>query len=299
MFWFGHWPSVPPWARGKKAKERRRTALFSNLDDLVEGAQAKTTKYATKYAVKVIFAFNYYNKILKITFCFFEKMYNKIKRELRATDCECFEIKFYTDRLPCFGCQMFKKWPFKLGRKYQTAHQNDGFNALRLCCSKLNPACFSVLWFQTSKTSQGTMSDSTSQPSSRTAKSGKFTIKRSDIHLEVLSLQNRKSFEYFLCFYRTLDISPKDLEGFKADIAFIYTTLACSLWFDFCNAKFHWFLGYQMCLLMVSRKDHCLERVLRKSFLIQKSINKIPFICRINFEKYFIKAIENFFPVFA
>ena len=40
-----------------------------------------------------------------------------------------------------FGCQMFKKWPFKLGRMYQTAHQNDGLNALRLCCSKLNPAC--------------------------------------------------------------------------------------------------------------------------------------------------------------
>ena len=62
------------------------------------------------------------------------------------------------------------------------------------------------------------MSDSTSQPSSRTAKSGKFTsllraIKRSGIHLEVLSLQNRKSFEYFLCFHRTLGISPKDLEG--------------------------------------------------------------------------------------
>ena len=58
-----------------KAKERRTTALISKLDDLVEGAQAKT-KYATKYAVnvfKVIFAFNYHNKILKITFCFFLK----------------------------------------------------------------------------------------------------------------------------------------------------------------------------------------------------------------------------------
>ena len=42
-------------------------------------------------------------------------MYNKIKRELCATECECFEIKFYTaDRLPCFGCQMFKKWPLNL-----------------------------------------------------------------------------------------------------------------------------------------------------------------------------------------
>ena len=134
-FWFGDWQSLPFWARGKKAKERRTTALVSNLDDLVEGAQAKTTKYATKYAVnvfKVIFAFNYYNKILKITLCTIKLNAN----------CECFEIKFYTtDRLPCFGCQMFKKWPFKLARMYQTAHQNDGFNALRLCWSKLNPVC--------------------------------------------------------------------------------------------------------------------------------------------------------------
>ena len=41
-------------------EERTTTALVSNLDDLVEGAQAKTTKYATKCAVnvfKVIFAF--------------------------------------------------------------------------------------------------------------------------------------------------------------------------------------------------------------------------------------------------
>ena len=78
------------------------------------------------------------------------------------------------------------------------------------------------------------MSDSTSQPSSRAAKSDKFAllsrvIKHSDIHLEVLFLQKRKSFEYFFCFHRTLGISPKDLEGFKADIAFIYTTHACSL----------------------------------------------------------------------
>ena len=58
----------------KESKKRRTTALVSNVDDLVEGAQAKTTKYATKYGVnvfKVIFAFNYYNKILKLTFCFF------------------------------------------------------------------------------------------------------------------------------------------------------------------------------------------------------------------------------------
>ena len=133
-----------------------------------------------------------------------------------------------------FWLSMFKKWPFKLGRMYQTAHQNNGFNALRLCCSKLNPACLCYDSKRAKLHKARWVNHSTSQPSSRTAKSGKFTslsraIKRSDIHLEVLSSQNRKSFEYFLCFQRTLGISPKDLEGFKADIAFIYTTLTCSL----------------------------------------------------------------------
>ena len=73
-------PSEPEERKQKKEEQQR-------LLDLVEGAQAnKTTKYPTKYAVnvfKVIFSFNYYNKILKITFCFFKKMYNKIKRELQ------------------------------------------------------------------------------------------------------------------------------------------------------------------------------------------------------------------------
>ena len=69
------------------------------------------------------------------------------------------------------------------------------------------------------------MSDSTSQPSSRIAKSGKFTslsraIKRSDIRLEVLSLQNRKSFEYFLCFHQTLSISPKDYANPRLRLGF-------------------------------------------------------------------------------
>ena len=170
-----------------------------------------------------------------------------------------------------------------------------------------------MLWFQTSKTSKDTVSDSTSQPSSRTSKSGKFAllsraIKHRDIHLEVLSLHNRKSFEYFFCFHRTLGISPgKDLEGFKAHIAFLYTALACSLAistnlnFDltFVTGNFIGSCVIRCAFWFVSRKDDCLERVLRNSFCIKKLINKFPFICRINFENYFIKAIENFFPVFA
>ena len=90
------------------------------------------------------------------------------------------------------------------------------------------------------------MSDSTSQLSSRTAKSGKFAllsraIKHSDIHLEVLSLQNCKSFEYFFCFHRTLGISPKDLEGFKANIVSFCSPIL--LVRALSDARFDWLVG--------------------------------------------------------
>ena len=58
--------------------------------------------------------------------------------------------QIYTaDRLPWFGCQMFAKWPLKLWRIYQTAHQSDVFKALRLYFSKLDPACAIILNQQT------------------------------------------------------------------------------------------------------------------------------------------------------
>ena len=66
-------PSEPDERKQKKEEQQRLLVLQTKL---VEGAQAKTTKYATKYAVnvfKVVFAFIYYNKILKIRFCFFKK----------------------------------------------------------------------------------------------------------------------------------------------------------------------------------------------------------------------------------
>ena len=68
-------PSEPEERKQKKEEQQRFACIVSKLDDLVVGAQAKTTKYVTKYAVnvfKAIFAFNYYNKILKITFFFKE-----------------------------------------------------------------------------------------------------------------------------------------------------------------------------------------------------------------------------------
>ena len=142
-----------------------------------------------------------------------------------------------------------------------------------------------LLWFLTSKTSRGTMSDSTSQPSSRAAKSGKFTlllraIKHSDFHLEVLSLGNSKFFELSICFHRTLDISKplKDLGGFKTDIPFIYTTLASlpalstnlNLILTFLTWNFIGPCVIRCALWLVSRKNDCPQRVLRKYFWIKR-----------------------------
>ena len=47
-------PSEPEEREQKKEEKQRFACLdVSELDDLVEEAQAKTTKYATKYAVNV------------------------------------------------------------------------------------------------------------------------------------------------------------------------------------------------------------------------------------------------------
>ena len=90
----GHlFPSEP---KGKKSKRKKNHSAgfacldVNELDDLVEGAQAKATKYATKYAVNV-FQGNFLHLITTIKFSkthsFLKKMYKKIKRGLYATDC--------------------------------------------------------------------------------------------------------------------------------------------------------------------------------------------------------------------
>ena len=100
---------------------------------------------------------------------------------------------------------------------YQTAHQNDGFNALRLYWSKLNPACLRY--------------------DSKPAKLHK-TWWAIQLLNHLFGLPNRASLHYFeersstvtfilkffpyrivklfyfFCFHRALGISPKDLEGF-------------------------------------------------------------------------------------
>ena len=52
-------PSDPKERKQKKEQQRFACLDVRKLDDLVEGAQAKTTKYATKYAVNV-FQGNFY-----------------------------------------------------------------------------------------------------------------------------------------------------------------------------------------------------------------------------------------------
>ena len=141
------------------------------------------------------------------------------------------------------------------------------------------PDSSSLLWFQTSKDEQFNFSTIFSG-----CQIGQVCVTfKSDqpqgFHLKVLSLQSCTSFENFFCFHLTLGISPKDLEGFKADIAFIYTALACSLVIlpqilTFVTWNFIGSCIVRCAFWLVSRKDDCLERELRKSFWIKKLINK-------------------------
>lgn len=185
------------------------------------------------------------------------------------------QIKFYTaDRLPCFGCHMFKKWPLKLGRMYQTVHQNDGFNALRPnCINATLPAC-AVIPNQQNFTRHDEPFNFSTIFSGCQIGQVRVTFKSDQaqwFHREILSLKSRKYFEYFFCFHRTLGISPKNLEGFKADIAFIHTALACSLAnlakiLTFVTRTFIGSCVIRCVVWLDSRKDDCLKRVLRKSF---------------------------------
>lgn len=179
---------------------------------------------------------------------------------LQTANAKSVQIKFYTaDRLPCFGCQMFKKWPLKLGRMYQTAHQNDGFNALRLnCINSTLPACAMIPNQQNFTRHDERFNFSTIFSGCQIGQV-RVTFKSDQaqwFHLEVLSLQSRKSFEYFFCFHRTLGISPKDWAGRIQSWYCLYLHGARLLAgdfatnFDFCNAKFHWFVRYQMRVLI-------------------------------------------------
>ena len=186
---------------------------------------------------------------------------------------------------------------------YQTAHQTDGFNALRLNCINSNlPACAMIPNQQNFTRLDERFSFSTVFSGCQIGQVC-VTFKSDQVrwfHLEVLSIQTRKSFKHFFCFHRTLGISAKDLEGFKADITLIYTALAClPQILIFVTRNFIGSCFIRCAFRLVSLKDDCLERVLRKAFWIKKSINKISLHLSNSFEKYFIKAIENFFPVFA
>ena len=181
---------------------------------------------------------------------------NPFKRELYATDCKSIKIKFYTaDQLPCFGRQIIEKWSLNLGRMNQTAHQHDGFNALRLYCSKLDPACLCY-----------------------DSKPAKLHKARWAIQLlnHLLGLPNRASSRYFQerwstvtytessIFWIFLLISP-NFRHFPQRFRRIQSWYRVhshgaglvagdfhnfELWFDLCRAKFHLFVRYQMRVLI-------------------------------------------------
>ena len=93
----------------------------------------------------MFFAFNHYDKILKITFFFEKRCAIKLNANymLQSANAKSVQIEFYTvDRSRVLAVKCSKKLPLKLGKMYQTAHQIDGFNAHRLNCIKATlPAC--------------------------------------------------------------------------------------------------------------------------------------------------------------
>ena len=122
-------------------------------------------------------------------------MYNKIKRELYATDCVCFEIKFYTaDHLACFGCQECTKQLTRMMGFMPSDFAAVNSTLPTRAMIPNQPENF------TRHDDRFNLSTIFSDCQIRQVYVSSRAIKRSDIHLEVLSSQNRKSFEYFLCF---------------------------------------------------------------------------------------------------
>ena len=98
------------------------------------------------------------------------------------------------------------------------------------------------------------MSDSTSQPSSRAAKSGKFALlSRAIKHSDFIF----KFFPYRVVNLLNISSVFTELKAFLPKISKDSKLISLSLarWrfatnFDFCNAKFHWFVRYQMRVLI-------------------------------------------------
>ena len=154
----------------------------------------------------------------------------------------------------CFGCQMFKKWPLNLGRMYQTAHQTDGFNALRLNCINSNlPACAMIPNQQNFTRHDERFSFSTVFSGCQI---GQVCVTfKSDqaqwFHLEVLSIQSRKSFKHSFLFspnFRHFCQRFRRIQSWYRSHLHGARLLATN--FDFSNAKFHWFMHYQLRVLI-------------------------------------------------
>ena len=156
-----------------------------------------------------------------------------------------FWSQIYTaDQLPFFGRQMFKNWPLKLGRIYQTAHQNDGFNALwpypACLCYDSKPAKLHKAWWVIFSDCQNQASSHYFQKQSSTVT---FILKF--FSYRVRNLLNISS--VFTELWRIQSWHQFHLHDARLLAGNFHKF---ELWFDFCIAKFLWLMYYQMRVLI-------------------------------------------------
>ena len=227
-------PSEP---RKESKRKKNNSACVSNLDDLLEGAQAKTTKYATKYAVnvfKVIFAFNYYNKFSQPHTVFLKNCTIKLNANSMLQTANVLKSNITRPiGLPCLTVKWSKNDPLNLEEcTRQLTRMMELMPSDFAAVNSTLPACAidsKPAKLHKARWAIQLLNHLLGLPGRASLRLFQERSSAVTFILKFFPHRVRKSLEYFLCFHRTLGISLKDLEGFKADIAFIYTTLACSL----------------------------------------------------------------------
>ena len=187
----------------------------------------------------------------------------------------------------CFGCQIFKKWPLHLGRMYQTAYENVGFNALRFHCSKLNrlPACAMIPNQQNFTRQDERFNFSTIFSGCQIGQVHViFKSDQAQWHSSWSSfLTESKIFWTFRLFspnFRHFSRRFRRIQSWYQLILLSFTRLSLARWrcpqiLTFVTRNLIGSFVVRCAFWLVSRKDHCLKHVLRKSFWIKKLINTI------------------------
>ena len=179
----------------------------------------------------------------------------------------CYRLRMFWNQIlhgwsvAVFWLSNVQKWPLKLGRMYQTAHQNVGFNALRLNRSNLNPVCLCY----DSKPAElhkarwaiqllNHLLELPNRASSRyfQERSSTVTFILKFFSYSIVNLLNISSvftnFRHFSQRFRRIQSWYRfHLHGGRLLAGDFHKF---ELWFYFCNAKFYWFVRYQMRVLI-------------------------------------------------